>query len=86
MFSCWGVVGGYMFIESIQAMRKTTTSTEAVGKESVYSRLIKSLPFQSRFDKSGIELSVLLPPYSGVFLLVFWQRSWASAAVLSWFP
>ena len=63
-----GFVGGYMFVESIQALRKTKAVSMAPVKESVYTRLIKTLPLQTRFDKSGIELSLLMPLFLGVFV------------------
>ena len=63
-----GIVGGYMFFESIQTMRKKMPAPTATRKESAYSRLIKKLPLQTRFEKSGIELSVLMPFSLGVFV------------------
>ncbi len=63
-----GFVGGYMFIESVQAIRKNKAAPVAVGKESVYIRLIKKLPFQTYFEKSGIELSAYMPLFLGAFV------------------
>jgi len=59
-----GFVGGYMFLESLQAMRKAPAQAAAQGppkKPSSYARLIGSLPFQMDFQRSGIRLSVLMP-------------------------
>ncbi len=59
-----GFVGGYMFLESLQAMRKAPAHVSpqaAKGKPSHYARIIGSLPFQMEFQRSGIRLSVIMP-------------------------
>ena len=58
-----GIVGGYMFFESLQAMRKTAQPPEAARpqRESVYARMVRSLPLQTDFKRSGIRLSLLMP-------------------------
>ncbi len=59
-----GLVGGYMFLESLQGLRSAATAKPAKpGKsgKSAYARLIGSLPWQTRFDKSGIVVSPLVP-------------------------
>lgn len=59
-----GFVGGYMFLESLQAMRKSTVPTAvatAPKKPSHYARIIGALPFQMDFQRSGIRLSVFMP-------------------------
>jgi uncharacterized membrane protein YfcA len=60
-------VGFYMFIESLQGLRaKRVVQTAAPAKSaSIYARLIQSLPFQTRFDKSGITLSPVVPLFLG---------------------
>ncbi len=63
-----GFVGSYMFIESLQALRKTETHAAAPKKESKYAQLIGILPLQTDFEKSGIRLSVLMPLVLGVFV------------------
>ena len=63
-----GFVGGFMFIESIHTLRKKKVVAVASAKESVYGRLIKKLPFQTHFNKSGIELSLLMPIFLGTFV------------------
>jgi uncharacterized membrane protein YfcA len=63
-----GFVGGYMFLESLQGLRKTRVVTESPDKESVYARFVKRLPWQIRFEKSGIELSILMPLLLGTFV------------------
>jgi uncharacterized membrane protein YfcA len=66
-----GVVGFYMFIESLQSMRQREVAipkrTEP-GKVSVYTRLIQALPFQMRFEKSGVTFSLLLPLILGIIV------------------
>jgi uncharacterized membrane protein YfcA len=66
-----GIVGSYMFIESLQSMRKKKDAVvEEVkeGKESSVGKFLKSLPFQTRFEKSGVTHSVLVPVVLGVFV------------------
>jgi len=63
-----GFVGGYMFFESLQGLRAgKSRGGEAVqeNRSSIYSRFIHSLPFQTRFDKSGIVLSPIVPLFLG---------------------
>ncbi len=65
-----GIVGVYMFIESIQSMRKKQTTVEEVKeeKESAVGRFLKSLPLQTRFEKSGVTHSALVPIVLGAFV------------------
>jgi uncharacterized protein len=66
-----GVIGSYMFVESLQSMRKTAPE-EARPREpkrpSVYARLVQSLPWQMRFEKSGVILSPVMPLILGTFV------------------
>ena len=66
-----GVIGGYMFMESLQALRKKPAlegRRPEPAKVSRYNRFIQSLPYQMRFDKSGVTLSALLPLILGIFV------------------
>ncbi|MCG6881302.1 MAG: sulfite exporter TauE/SafE family protein [Deltaproteobacteria bacterium] len=64
-----GFVGGYMFIESLQSLRKRqVVHTPTNKKESGYARLIKKLPYQTTFVKSGIEVSLFLPLILGTLV------------------
>jgi len=66
-----GVIGGYMFVESLQSMRKTAPEEvrpREPQKPSVYARLVQSLPWQMRFEKSGVTLSPVMPLVLGVFV------------------
>jgi len=66
-----GFVGGYMFIESIQAMRKSSAPAahDATPKKpSYYARMIRSLPMQMDFQRSGIRLSLLMPLFLGTLV------------------
>ncbi|MEZ0575788.1 sulfite exporter TauE/SafE family protein [Halodesulfovibrio aestuarii] len=65
-----GFVGGFMFLESLQAMRKPTATKveEAPKQESRYARAIGALPFQMDFPRSGVQLSVLMPLLLGVLV------------------
>jgi uncharacterized membrane protein YfcA len=66
-----GGVGGYMFWESLQGLKKSgkeepaeTSSTPENGKKS----FLQNLPFQYKFAKSGCEVSVLLPLGFGILV------------------
>jgi uncharacterized protein len=65
-----GVVGTYMFLESLQNLRKQKVRSESVepGRPSLYVRLVQALPWQMKFPKSGVTLSAALPLILGVFV------------------
>jgi uncharacterized membrane protein YfcA len=68
-----GVIGGYMFVESLQSMRQKPveskrTVTPEPAKVSLYNRLVQALPYQMKFEKSGVTLSPLMPLILGVFV------------------
>jgi len=66
-----GVIGFYMFVESLQALRQKPIESkrvEAPAKVSLYNRMIQALPYQMHFDKSGVTLSPVLPLILGVFV------------------
>jgi uncharacterized membrane protein YfcA len=63
-----GIVGSYMFVESLQSMKKKKAVDVKPGKESAFTRFLKALPFQTRFEKSGVTHSVLLPIVFGGFV------------------
>ena len=63
-----GFVGVYMFIESLQALRKKEAKETAPKGESKYAKLVKKLPWQTYFEKSGVELSILMPLILGIFV------------------
>lgn len=60
-----GLVGGYMFYESLQSMRAAKTTVASAIKpdksESPYKRGLSNLPWQMDFVRSGVRLSVLMP-------------------------
>jgi len=66
-----GIVGVYMFIESIQSMKKKKITVDVEAgekKESAIGRFLKSLPLQTRFEKSGITHSIFVPIVLGAFV------------------
>jgi uncharacterized membrane protein YfcA len=67
-----GFVGGYMFLESLQAMRKakapSDTAPATPKRESIYARMIRSMPLQMDFARSGIRLSLLMPLVLGILV------------------
>jgi uncharacterized membrane protein YfcA len=65
-----GIIGGYMFAESLQSMRKTQKKIPAPGtrKESLYGRMVKKLPWQMEFERSGVRVSVLMVLVLGILV------------------
>ncbi|MBI5739564.1 MAG: sulfite exporter TauE/SafE family protein [Nitrospirae bacterium] len=66
-----GVVGTYMFIESLHSMKKAKKQSQESGvssQESGFTKFLKSLPLQTRFEKSGVTHSTLLPIIFGGFV------------------
>jgi uncharacterized membrane protein YfcA len=65
-----GTVGSYMFLESLQGLRSAGEESAAPSssKESVYARLVRSLPFKTTFERSGIVLSPVVPLFLGAFV------------------
>ena len=67
-----GSVGSYMFIESLQSMKKQKSgqvaAEEKPRKESAYARLLKSIPFQTSFARSGVNMSMLIPLILGILV------------------
>lgn len=66
-----GIVGTYMFIESLQSMKKKkgpAVDEVKEKKESAVGKFLKALPLQTHFEKSGITHSVLVPIVLGGFV------------------
>jgi len=65
-----GIVGVYMFVESLQSMRKKQKAADEgkTEKESAVGRFLKSLPLQTHFEKSGITHSLFVPIVLGAFV------------------
>ncbi len=68
-----GIVGTYMFIESLSSMKKAQKGgnlalSEAPSKESGLKRFLSSLPLQTHFEKSGVTHSALIPLIFGGFV------------------
>jgi uncharacterized membrane protein YfcA len=60
-----GIIGGYMFQDSLRALRKSVLRDEPPSRNakrpSLYSRMITALPFKVNFEKSGIHVSLIVP-------------------------
>lgn len=68
-----GLIGGYMFLESLQALRQNKHSSgesaAAVSSgRSIFAQFVQSLPWQTDFTRSGVRLSVLMPLVLGTFV------------------
>jgi hypothetical protein len=61
-----GVVGGYMFLEGLASVRRRAVAAPpAAGVESATARFLRALPLQTRFEKSGVTHSAILPLFFG---------------------
>lgn len=65
-------VGTYMFIESLQSMKKNKKAISATSpktkKEPGYARLLKKIPLQTDFAKSGVSMSMIIPFVLGILV------------------
>lgn len=61
-----GGVGSYMFIESLASLRKNKKEvTKEEAEPAKKGSLLKSLPFQTHFAKSGVTHSAIIPIFFG---------------------
>lgn len=60
-----GIVGTYMFIESLHSMRRKKPAEVKPEKGSGVARFLNSLPLQTHFEKSGVNHSVIVPVFLG---------------------
>lgn len=71
-----GIVGAYMFVESLNALKKSKNKGQDKPKEaapvqkkdSTFVKILGSLPLQTRFEKSGVTHSALLVIVLGAFV------------------
>ncbi|MEW6738881.1 MAG: sulfite exporter TauE/SafE family protein [Nitrospirota bacterium] len=63
-----GIVGTYMFIESLQSLKKKKAEEEEPKRESGVTRFLKSLPLQTHYEKSGVTHSAIVPIVFGGFV------------------
>ena len=67
-----GIIGSYMFVESLQSLRKRRaveqTSSVIPKTSSLYARVLGRLPFKMHFEKSGVTHSILVPIFLGVMV------------------
>ena len=64
-----GIVGSYMFYEGLSTLRKKQAgAAPAVAQETRFTRFLASLPLQTRFEKSGVTHSALVPVVLGSFV------------------
>jgi uncharacterized membrane protein YfcA len=65
-----GVIGSYMFVESLQSLSRKTHDAKAgkPARTSIYARLVHSMPWQMKFEKSGVTLSPLMPLILGTLV------------------
>jgi hypothetical protein len=60
-----GSVGTYMFVESLQSMRKRKSEAAQELKDTRVAKFLRSLPLQTRFEKSGVTHSMIVPVVLG---------------------
>jgi uncharacterized membrane protein YfcA len=63
-----GSIGGYMFAESLRSLRLGPAAPREEARQSLYARLVNSLPWQTEFPRSSVRMSILLPLFLGVLV------------------
>ncbi|MEX0318837.1 MAG: sulfite exporter TauE/SafE family protein [Ruegeria sp.] len=63
-----GIIGGLMFIESLNAIRKARKANGATPPKRRQRNWVHALPFKMRFRTSGLYISVLPPLVVGLFV------------------
>lgn len=65
-----GIIGTYMFQESLRALRPRPTQTVGVKpqKKSWFAKCCEAMPFPVRFEKSGITMSIFIPIILGTLV------------------
>jgi uncharacterized membrane protein YfcA len=63
-----GIVGTYMFIESLSSIKKQKSEEASPVKDSWLAKFLRTLPLQTHFEKSGVTHSVLVPIIFGGFV------------------
>lgn len=66
-----GIIGGYMFLESLQGLKKAPLQEIPASRQkspSFYARLITGLPLKMSFEKSGIHISFIIPLLLGTLV------------------
>ncbi len=70
-----GIIGSYMFLESLSGLRRAMRKDEEEMAEepvskgpSLYARMISAMPLQVNFPRSGIRISLFLPMILGIFV------------------
>jgi len=63
-----GIIGAYMLVESLNSMKKNKVEDAKPEKESGVARLLKFLPLQTHYEKSGVIHSALMPIVLGGFV------------------
>ncbi len=67
-----GGVGSFMFVESLNAMRKTKKASAAAASAAAHKEkkggFFAALPMQTYFEKSGVTHSALVPLFLGTFV------------------
>ncbi|MFA6465699.1 MAG: sulfite exporter TauE/SafE family protein [Desulfurivibrionaceae bacterium] len=67
-----GLVGSFMFVESLNAMRKTKKASAAAAPAAAPKEkkggFFAALPMQTYFEKSGVTHSALVPLFLGTFV------------------
>jgi hypothetical protein len=66
-----GLVGGFMFLESLRSMMKkkgAAPAAERPKRKSAVASFLESLPLQTRFEKSGVTHSAIVPVVLGAIV------------------
>lgn len=63
-----GVIGTYMFFDSLSGLRREAGRKHVSEQPSIYARIVNALPGSVEFHRSKVTLSPLLPLFLGFFV------------------
>ena len=58
-----GIIGSLMFVESLNAIRRSRSKTNVINRTNRHKGLVHTLPLKIRFKTSGLYISVI-PPFA----------------------
>ena len=63
-----GIIGSLMFVESLNAIRRSRSKTKVINRTNRHKGLVHTLPLKMRFKTSGLYISVVPPLAVGILV------------------
>ena len=63
-----GIIGSLMFVESLNAIRRSRSKTNVINRTNRHKGLVHTLPLKMRFKTSGLYISVVPPLAVGILV------------------